>query len=170
VCDDFDLYIVAAIEEVTAFNTLANSSTSFKFLDWYKTATNVSSKHILYTKYLTSSYNYYPKEPNIFQSFLTPLFDAEIKNIGDSFFMYDTTGIVKTNFAQISKSLNSSDQTYYPVIINVKRSKTFYSIFINGTLLTSYDLLALAPAANKSSSLLINDIKGTTFKLINDLI
>ena len=170
VCDDFDLYIVATIEQVTAFNTLADPPTSFKFLDWYKTATNVSSKHILYTKYLTSSYNYYPKEPNVFQSFLTPLFDAEIKNNSSaSFFMYDKTNIIKTNFAQISKSLNSSDQTYYPVIINIKRSKTFYSIFINGTLLTSYDLLALAPEANKSSSLLINDIKGTTFKLINDL-
>jgi hypothetical protein len=170
VCDDFDLYIVAAIEEVTAFDALANSSTSFKFLDWYKTATpeKVSSKHLLYTKYPATSYNYYSKEPNVFQSFLTPLFDAEIKNIDGSFFMYDKTGIVKTNFAQISKSL-SSDQTYYPVIINVKRSKTFYSIFINGTLLTSYDLLALAPEPNKSSSLLINDIKNTTFKLINDL-
>jgi hypothetical protein len=169
-CNDFDLYIVAAIEKVTDFDTLANSTTSFKFLDWYKTAANVSSKHILYTKYLTSSYNYYPKEPNVFQSFLTPLYDAAIKNdTSASFFMYDNTNTIKTNFAQVSKSLNSSDQTYYPVIINIKRSKTFYSIFINGLLLTSYDLLALAPTTNNSSSLMINDIKGTTFKLINDL-
>jgi hypothetical protein len=171
-CNDFDLYIVAAIEEVTTpFNTLAGSSTSFKFLDWYLTETNVSFKHLLYTKYLTSSYNYYPKEPNVFQSFLTPLFDARIDN-SSSFFGYDGTKTIETNFAQISKSLNTSNptyQTYYPVIINIKRSKTFYSVFINGTLLTSYDLLALAPEKSKSSSLLINDIKGTTFKLINDL-
>ena len=169
-CNDFDLYIVATIEQVTAFDTLANTSTSFKFLDWYKTATatQVSSKHILYTKYLTSSYNYYPKEPNVFQGFLTPLFDATITN-NNNFFDYDKTNTIKTNFAQVSKSLNSSDQTYYPVIINIKRSKSFYFIYINGVLLTSYDLLALAPKTNNSSSLLINDIKETTFKLINDL-
>jgi len=169
-CSDFDLYIVAAIEQDTDFDTLAANSTSFKFLDWYKTAKNVSSKHLLYTKYPISSYNYYSKEPNVFQSFLTPLFDAEItNNTSANFFTYDKTNIIRTNFAQVSKSLNSSDQSYYPVIINIKRSKTFYSIFINGVLLTSYDLLALALAANKSSSLLINDIKNTTFKLINDL-
>lgn len=169
-CSDFDLYIVAAIEQDTAFDTLAANSTSFKFLDWYKTAENVSSKHLLYTKYPISSYNYYSKEPNVFQSFLTPLFDAVIKNdTSANFFIYDKTNIIRTNFAQVSKSLNSSDQTYYPVIINIKRSKTFYSIFINGVLLTSYDLLALAPETSKSSSLLINDIKDTTFKLINDL-
>ncbi len=169
-CDDFDLYIIATIGESTAFNTLANSSTSFKFLDWYKTAENVSSKHFLYTKYPITSYNYYSKEPNVFQSFLTPLFDAAIKNdTSANFFTYDKTNIIKTNFTQISKSLNSSDQTYYPVIINIKRSKTFYSIFINGVLLTSYDLLALTSDANKSSSLFINDIKGTTLKFINDL-
>lgn len=168
-CNDFDLYIVATIERVTDFDALANASTSFKFLDWYKTATEtkVSSKHILYTKYLTSSYNYYPKEPNVFQGFLTPLFDATITN-NNNFFDYDKTNTIKTNFAQVSKSL-SSDQTYYPVIINIKRSKSFYFIYINGVLLTSYDLLALAPKTNNSSSLLINDIKETTFKLINDL-
>jgi hypothetical protein len=169
-CSDFDLYIVASIEQVTAFNTLAAASTSFKFLDWYKTAENVSSKHLLYTKYPISSYNYYSKEPNVFQSFLTPLFDAVIKNdTSANFFIYDKTNIIRTNFAQVSKSLNASNQTYYPVIINIKRSKTFYSIFINGVLLTNYDLLALAPETSKSSSLLINDIKDTTFKLINDL-
>lgn len=169
-CNDFDLYIVATIEQATVFDTLANASTSFKFLDWYKTATatKVSSKHILYTKYLTSSYNYYPKEPNVFQGFLTPLFDATITN-NNNFFDYDKTNIIKTNFAQVSKSLNASDQTYYPIIINIKRSKSFYFIYVNGVLLTSYDLLALAPETNRSSSLLINDIKGTTFKLINDL-
>ena len=86
-----------------------------------------------------------------------------------NFFIYDKTNIIRTNFAQVSKSLNASNQTYYPVIINIKRSKTFYSIFINGVLLTNYDLLALAPETSKSSSLLINDIKDTTFKLINDL-
>lgn len=169
-CSDFDLYIVASIEQITAFDALASVSTSFKFLDWYKTAQNVSSKHILYTPYLTTSYNQYSKEPNVFQSFLTPLFDALINNSSSSsFFMYDTKGTIKTNFAQISKSLNSAQQTYYPVIINIKRSKTFYFVFVNGVLLTSYDLLSLGPAISKDSSLLINDIKNTTFKLINDL-
>lgn len=169
-CSDFDIYIIATIEQSTAFDTLANNNTCFKFLDWYKTAAKVSFKHLLYTKYPATSYNYYSKEANVFQSFLTPLFDAEIKNTTfESFFTYDKTNIVKTNFAQVSKSLNSSLQTYYPLIINIKRSKSFYSIFMNGTLLTSYDLLALAPKDNNSSSLLINDIKGTTFKLVNDL-
>lgn len=168
-CSDFDLYIVATIEQITAFNSLA-ANTSFKFLDWYKTATtkNVSSKHILYAPYLTTSYNQYKKEPKVFQSFLTPLFDAAIDNSSD-FFMYDKTNTVKTNSAQISKSLNSAEQTYYPVIINIKRSKTLYFVFVNGVLLTSYDLLNLSPSVSKDSSLLINDIKGTTFKLINDI-
>lgn len=168
-CSDFDLYIVATIEQITAFNSLA-ANTSFKFLDWYKTATpkNVSSKHVLYAPYLTTSYNQYSKEPKVFQSFLTPLFDAAIDNSSD-FFMYDKTNTVKTNSAQISKSLNSAEQTYYPVIINIKRSKTLYFVFVNGVLLTSYDLLNLSPSVSKDSSLLINDIKGTTFKLINDI-
>jgi hypothetical protein len=167
-CSDFDLYIVAAIEEDTVFNTLADNSTSFKFLDWYRTQENVSSKHILYTKYPATSYNYYPKEPNVFQLFSTLLFDAQNVNTSD-FFKYDVTNTVKTNFSQISKSLNSAEQTYYPVIINIKRSKSVYFIFVNGVLLTSYDLLNLTPVVGRSSSLLINDIKGTTFKLINDL-
>lgn len=169
-CSDFDLYIVATIEQITAFDTLAKASTSFKFLDWYKTATptNISSKHILYTPYLTTSYNQYSKEPNVFRSFLTPLFDAAINNSSD-FFMYDKTNTVKTNSAQISKSLNSAQQTYYPVIINIKRSKTLYFVFVNGVLLTAYDLFNLNPSVSKDSSLLINDIKGTTFKLINDI-
>ncbi len=169
-CSDFDLYIVATIEQITAFDTLAKASTSFKFLDWYKTATptNISSKHILYTPYLTTSYNQYSKEPNVFRSFLTPLFDAAINNSSD-FFMYDKTNTVKTNSAQISKSLNSAQQTYYPVIINIKRSKTLYFVFVNGVLLTAYDLFNLNPSVSKDSSLLINDINGTTFKLINDM-
>jgi hypothetical protein len=168
--DDFDLYLVVAIQidPSADFNNLANSFTFFKLLDWYSNSDSVSSKHVLYEKYPTSSYNYYLKEPNVFKLFSSILFNAKIQNTSTvDFLIYNK--IVCENFAHISKSLNSSEQTYYPAIINIKRSKSIYFIFVNGVLLTTYDLLNITPAAIKTTSLLINDIKGTTFKLINDV-
>jgi len=160
-CEDFDLYMVGVFD-----GTIPSANTSFKFLNWFSTsmADKISSKHVNIRNFPEASYKTYSKESKVFNIFSSILYNFTIDNSQDFFSFKHAPN---TSFYQLSKDLTTESR--YPFILNIRRSGTFYSIFINGELHALYDLNFLTTSNFRNSSNFIKDLNVTTFQLINDL-
>jgi hypothetical protein len=135
-------------------------------LDWSLDVNkNVISKQIMITDFPGSStIRLYRKESNVFQFFVDPLFNAGYDNsrLGDALW-WNVSGIANNNLTQLSKSLlNATD--YYPMLINIKRTGSIYSVYVNGNLIISYSMGSFVQFAD---SYVLSLIENTTLKLIS---
>jgi hypothetical protein len=137
---------------------------------------------------------YYPKEPNMFQFFINPLVNGKVLNRvnEDSAYAPDAryelwkmivqinpnlvsaTNVAQNNALnnytyllnnpiQISRSLlNATD--YYPMIMNIRRTGSTMTIFVNGISVISYDLNTFIADANNH---IIKNLSNSTLKLIS---
>lgn len=151
-CPNFDLFFVCCIE------TNGNTAYLSKFFDWFLTSfdSNVTSKHINFRNFAVGTYNAYEKESNIFNFFLSPLYNSTINN-SNSFFVANPTA--EQSFYQISKPIYTLTD-YYPFILNIQRVDKTYILSINGELHSIYTL--------PQSTAYLSTTNNTTFKLVND--
>lgn len=137
---------------------------------------------------------YYPKEPNMFQFFINPLVNGKVLNrINESsnyapdprYELWKMIVQINPNLArandvagnnrlnnytyllnnpiQISRSLlNATD--YYPMIMNIRRTGSTMTIFVNGIYVISYDLNNFIADANNH---IIRNLSNSTLKLIS---
>lgn len=150
--NNLDLYIVGSFNNISSLTSDASTSV----INWYKNSDNVSSKNILCKNFPASVINDYEKEKKVFYSFFSLLFDSKIQN-NDDFFISNKDG--KNSFSSLSNCLVTSSYNIYPFILNIKKSGSSYSIYINGNLNSSYSL---------NSSNFLSSLSGTTFKLENN--
>lgn len=173
-CSQFDLYMVVAYRPITT-KTVQNLTpdpyitSKFKLLDWSLDVNkNTISKQIMITDFPGSStVRLYRKESNVFQFFIDPLFNAAYDNssIGDALW-WNVFGIANNNLTQLSKSLlNAKD--YYPMLINIKRTNTIYSVYVNGNLIITYNMGSFVAYAD---SYVLSFIENTTLKLISNCV
>lgn len=171
-CTQFDLYMVVAYRPITT-KTVVNLTpnpyitSKFKLLDWSLDVNkNVISKQIMITDFPGSStIRLYRKESNVFQFFADPLFNAGYDNSGlGNALWWNVSGIANNNLTQLSKSLlNATD--YYPMLINIKRTGSIYSVYVNGNLIISYSMGSFVAFADKY---VLSLIENTTLKLISN--
>lgn len=143
---DFDLFIVGAVEGSAAntsltFNTSSNSSS---FFNWYKNGASGYSNitNIILELFRKSVYQSFSKEPNIFTFFFPLLYNQNLNANAITIFS-SATNQTAAKALQVSKQLNSSIDGYYPFILNIQREGQYYSIYINGNLVSSYLLPVL---------------------------
>lgn len=143
---DFDLFIVGAVEGSAAntsltFNTSSNSSS---FFNWYKNGASGYSNitNIILELFRKSVYQSFSKEPNIFTFFFPLLYNQNLNANAITIFS-SATNQTAAKALQVSKQLNSSIDGYYPFILNIQREGQYYSIYINGNLVSSYSLPVL---------------------------
>lgn len=135
---------------------------------------------------------YYPKEPNMFQFFINPLVNGKVLNkvnenlapdaryeLWKTIVQINPNLVSATNVAQnnalnnytyllnnpiqISRSLlNATD--YYPMIMNIRRTGSTMTIFVNGISVISYDLNNFIADANNH---IIRNLSNSTLKLIS---
>ncbi len=170
-CTQFDMYMVVAYRPITT-KTVVNLTpnpyitSKFKLLDWSLDVNkNVISKQMMITDFPGSStIRLYRKESNVFQFFVDPLFNAAYDNSGlGNALWWNVSGIANNNLTQLSKSLlNATD--YYPMLINIKRTGSVYSVYINGNLIISYSMGSFVEFAD---SYILPLIENTTLKLIS---
>lgn len=159
---NFDIYIVGCFNRSTV-----NPPKVSSMINWYKQSNNSSSKNILLKKFFNENINNYTKESNVFSFFFSLLYDYKIENKTDEqFFLLNKSGA--SSYYQLSSCLDTSSYNIYPFLLNIKRNGTVYSIYINGDLLTSYDLNTETPSAFRNNSNFLSSISGTTFKLENN--
>lgn len=171
-CTQFDLYMVVAYRPITT-KTVVNLTpdpyitSKFKLLDWSLDVNkNVISKQIMITDFPGSStIRLYRKESNVFQFFADPLFNAGYDNSGlENALWWNVSGIANNNLTQLSKSLlNATD--YYPMLINIKRTGSVYSVYVNGNLIISYSMGSFVAFAD---NYILSLIENTTLKLISN--
>jgi hypothetical protein len=170
-CTQFDMYMVVAYRPITT-KTVVNLTpnpyitSKFKLLDWSLDVNkNVISKQIMITDFPGSStIRLYRKESNVFQFFVDPLFNTGYDNSGlENALWWNVSGIANNNLTQLSKSLlNVID--YYPMLINIKRTGSIYSVYVNGNLIISYSMGSFVEFAD---SYVLPLIENTTLKLIS---
>jgi hypothetical protein len=170
-CNQFDLYMVVAYKPITKDSKFTDNQTyitsKFKLLDWSSNPTiNTIDNQILIKAfpYNTDAW-YYKKERNVFEFFVNPLFNHPYKNteMGAALW-WNVTGIANNNYIQLSKSLlNAVD--YYPMLINIKRTNSIYSVYVNGNLIVTYNMGSFVEFAD---SYITSLIENTTLKLISN--
>lgn len=167
-CSIFDLYIVLAYVPLLPISTkvagLNDTPKAYKFkvLDFGSDTNNTIYKQVKYTNQSFSIDQYiYDKEANVFDFFVSPLFNKKIdnSNIEPLYKLFDF--YYQPSYTQLSKDLNTN--TYYPMILNIKRAQgTLYSVYINGNLVNTYDMGTFVENAYQY---IISDLSGTSFKL-----
>ena len=144
---DFDLFIVGAVEG-SATNVLLqfNTPNTCSFFNWYANgATGYNAIiNIILESFRTTVYKSFSKEPNIF-TFFFPLLYNETLSAATATNFYNARNETTAKALQVSKQLNSSiaGGGYYPFILNIQREGQYYSIYINGNLVSSYSLPVL---------------------------
>jgi hypothetical protein len=140
---DFDLFIVGAVEGSTE-NVFPSNNSSF--FNWYANgATGYNAIiNIILESFRTTVYKSFSKEPNIF-TFFFPLLYNETLSAATATNFYNARNETTAKALQVSKQLNSSivGGGYYPFILNIQREGQYYSIYINGNLVSSYSLPVL---------------------------
>ena len=168
-CNQFDLYMIVAYrpKTINPYVPLAYQLSKFKLLDWSNdVVNNIIPNQIMistFPEFLTP--RLYKKELNVFQLLVSPLFAKgyDNKDMGTNLW-WDVYGVQNVTYMQLSKSLlNATD--YYPMLINIKRTNTIYSIYINNNLLMSYNMLSFV---GYSDSYVLSLIENTTLKLISN--
>lgn len=142
---DFDLFIVGAVEGGTGNTSLIfNSSNSSSFFNWYKDGASGYNNitNIILESFRKSVYQSFSKEPNIFTFFFPLLYNQNLNADAIKIFS-SATNQTTAKALQVSKQLNSSIDGYYPFILNIQREGQYYSIYINGNLVSSYSLPVL---------------------------
>jgi len=169
-CNQFDLYMVVAYRPITKDTKFTDNSTyslsKFKILDWSLNLDNTIVNQILIKPFpYNDSVRYYKKEFNVFEFFVSPLFNIRNDNTKMADALWYNPGILaENNFVQLSKSLlNAND--YYPMLLNIKRTNTTYSVYINGNLIVTYNM---GSYVNFADSYITSMIDGTTLKLISN--
>jgi len=172
-CNQFDLYMIVAYRPKTisaqSIVPPAYELSKFKLLDWSNdVVNNIIPNQIMITtfpEFFTPRLN--RKESNVFQFLASPLFAKGYNNkdMGSNLW-WNVYGVQNVNFMQLSKSLlNATD--YYPMLINIKRTNTVYSIYINNNLIISYNMLSFV---GYSDSYVLSLIENTTLKLISNCV
>ena len=169
-CNQFDLYMVLAYRPITKDEKFTDNSTyklsKFKILDWSLNLNKTIANQILIKPFpYDDNVRYYKKEFNVFEFFVSPLFNEMIDNTKMADALWFMPGVLaKNNFIQLSKSLlNAND--YYPMLLNIKRTNTIYSVYINGNLIVTYNMGSYVGFADKYITSMID---GTTLKLISN--
>lgn len=159
-----------------------------------KTAFSVGGQQGISSVLLSPDLLYYPKEPNMFQFFINPLVNGKVLNRvnEDSDYAPDpryelwkmivqidpnlapATNVAQNNALnnytfllnnpiQVSRSLlNATD--YYPMIMNIRRTGSTMTIFVNGISVISYNLNNFIADANNH---IIRNLSNSTLKLIS---
>lgn len=144
---DFDLFIVGAVEgSATNVPLQFNTPNTCSFFNWYANgATDYDAIiNIILELFRESVYKSFGKEPNIFTFFFPLLYNQALSpNTATNFSNARNEATAKA--LQVSKQLNSSivGGGYYPFILNIQREGQYYSIYINGNLVSSYSLPVL---------------------------
>ena len=144
---DFDLFIVGAVEgSATNVSLQFNTPNTCSFFNWYANgaAGYDAIINIILESFRTTVYQSFSKEPNIF-TFFFPLLYNETLNAATATNFYNARNETTAKALQVSKQLNSSiaGGGYYPFILNIQREGQYYSIYINGNLVSSYSLPVL---------------------------
>jgi len=142
-------------------------TSKFKLLDWSLNPTvNTINNQILIKPFPSDNEALlYKKEKNVFEFFVSPLFSKSYNNegLGEALW-WNVTGIANNNYFQLSKSLLNA-QDYYPMLINIKRTNTIYSVYVNGDLIVTYNMGSFVEFADAYITSLIEN---TTLKLISN--
>ena len=145
---DFDLFIVGAVEGATQdiFLQSNNQPNTCSFFNWYQNGATGYNKitNIILELFRKSVYQSFSKEPNIFTFFFPLLYNQTLDHATATNF-YNARNETTAKALQVSKQLNSSISggSYYPFILNIQREGQYYSIYINGNLVSSYSLPVL---------------------------
>ena len=173
-CTQFDLYMVVAYRPVNTKNVVNLDpspyvTSKFKLLDWSNDVVkNTTANQMMITDFPGSStIRLYRKESNAFQFFLNPLFNAAYtNNFTENVLWSIASGVANNNLTQLSKSLlNVKD--YYPMLINIKRTNTVYSVYVNGNLIITYNMGSFVTYAD---NYILSLLEGTTLQLISNCI
>lgn len=173
-CTQFDLYMVVAYRPVTTteiknLDPAPYVTSKFKLLDWSLDVNkNTINKQMMITYFPGSSkIRLYRKESNVFQFFVNPLFNAPYDNSGIASALWsNVSGLANDNFIQLSKSLLNATR-YYPMLINIKRTNSVYSVYVNGNLIVTYNMGSFVTYAD---TYVLSMIKDTTLKLISNCV
>lgn len=144
---DFDLFIVGAVEgSIGNVSLTFNTRNTSSFFNWYANGAVGYNAiiNVILEKFRTSVYQSFSKEPNIFTFFFPLLYNQKL-NTSTATNFYNARNETAAKALQISKQLNSSIVSggYYPFILNIQRRSQYYSIYINGNLVSSYSLPVL---------------------------
>jgi hypothetical protein len=161
-CKNFDLYLVGC------FGGTMTPPKTFNLINWYADATNISKKHVNFKQFTDTnvSINNFA-EPNTFNFFTSLLYNFQIANEAPKDFFLFNKG-AENSYYQLSKCLNTSSFTIYPFILNIKRTGSVYTIYVNGQLHTFYDLNFSTESSARNINNFISEILSTTFRLENN--
>ena len=161
-CKNFDLFIVGC------FGGTITPPKTFSLINWYANIDNISKKHVNFKKFVDTnvSINNFA-EPNTFNFFTSLLYNYTIENeTANDFFLFNKGA--ENSYCQLSKCLNTSSFIIYPFILNIKRTGSVYTIYVNGQLHTFYDLNFNTQSSARNINNFISEMLSTTFKLENN--
>ena len=161
-CKNFDLYLVGC------FGGTMTPPKTFNLINWYADATKISQKHVNFKQFTDTnvSINNFA-ESNTFNFFTSLLYNFQIANEAPKDFFLFNKGAANSYY-QLSKCLNTSSFTIYPFILNIKRTGSVYTIYVNGQLHTFYDLNFSTESSLRNINNFISEILSTTFRLENN--
>jgi hypothetical protein len=161
-CKNFDLYLVGC------FGGTMTPPKTFNLINWYADATKISKKHVNFKQFTDTnvSINNFA-ESNTFNFFTSLLYNFQINNEASKDFFLFNKG-AENSYYQLSKCLNTSSFTIYPFILNIKRTGSVYTIYVNGQLHTFYDLNFSTELSARNINNFISEILSTTFRLENN--
>lgn len=161
-CKNFDLYLVGC------FGGTMTPPKTFNLINWYADATKISKKHVNFKQFTDTnvSINNFA-ESNTFNFFTSLLYNFQIANEAPKDFFLFNKG-AENSYYQLSKCLNTSSFTIYPFILNIKRTGSVYTIYVNGQLHTFYDLNFSTELSARNINNFISEILSTTFRLENN--
>jgi len=161
-CKNFDLYLVGC------FGGTMTPPKTFNLINWYADATKISKKHVNFKQFTDTnvSINNFA-ESNTFNFFTSLLYNFQIANEATKDFFLFNKG-AENSYYQLSKCLNTSSFTIYPFILNIKRTGSVYTIYVNGQLHTFYDLNFSTESSARNINNFISEILSTTFRLENN--
>jgi hypothetical protein len=161
-CKNFDLYLVGC------FGGTMTPPKTFNLINWYADATKISQKHVNFKQFTDTnvSINNFA-ESNTFNFFTSLLYNFKINNEATKDFFLFNKGAANSYY-QLSKCLNTSSFTIYPFILNIKRTGSVYTIYVNGQLHTFYDLNFSTESSARNINNFISEILSTTFRLENN--
>lgn len=160
-CKNFDLFIVGC------FGGTITPPKTFSLINWYANINNISKKHVNFKQFTDTNVSVNNvAEPNTFNFFTSLLYNYKIENDkSDDFFLFNKGA--ENSYYQLSKCLNTSSLIIYPFVLNIKRTGTVYTIYVNGNLHTFYDLNSSTESSARNISNFISEILSTTFRLEN---
>lgn len=160
-CKNFDLFIVGC------FSGTMTPPKTFSLINWYANIDKISKTHVNFKQFTDTNVSINNvAEPNTFNFFTSLLYNYKIENQASKDFFLFNKG-AENSYYQLSKCLNTNSLIIYPFVLNIKRTGTVYTIYVNGNLHTFYDLNFNTESSARNITNFISEILSTTFKLEN---